>query len=139
MTIDQPVATRLEGRSLAWRLDASATIAIAVVLHTWALTVDFTKVSYGFFSDGATYYSLAHSLAEDFDFEYRRDDLVRVWREYPSGPEGSGASRKPSNSTNAAITTAMLKTAARMGFGFSAMTQSAMSSATIVMMKPSLV
>ena len=88
MTIDQPVATRLEGRSLAWRLGASATVAIGTVLLTWALTVDFTKVSYGFFSDGATYYSLAHSLAEDFDFEYRRDDLVRVWREYPSGPEG---------------------------------------------------
>jgi hypothetical protein len=88
MTIDQPVAARLEGRSLAWRLGASATLAIGIVLVTWALTVDFTKVSYGFFSDGATYYSLTHSLADDFDFEYRRDDLVRVWREFPSGPEG---------------------------------------------------
>ena len=88
MTIDQPVATRLEGRSLAWRLGASATLAIAIVLGTWALTVDFTKVSYGFFSDGATYYSLAHSIADDLDFEYRREDLVRVWREFPSGPEG---------------------------------------------------
>ncbi len=88
MTIDQPVATRLEGRSLAWRLGASATFAIAIVLLTWALTVDFTKVSYGFFSDGATYYSLAHSIADDFDFEYRKEDLVRVWREFPSGPEG---------------------------------------------------
>jgi hypothetical protein len=88
MTIDQPVATRLEGRSLAWRLGASTTAAIAIVLMTWAVTVDYTKVSYGFFSDGATYYSLAHSLAEDFDFEYRRGDLVRVWREFPSGPEG---------------------------------------------------
>jgi hypothetical protein len=88
MTIDQPVATRLEGRSLAWRLGASATVAVAIVLLTWALTVDFTKVSYGFFSDGATYYSLAHSIADDFDFEYRREDLVRVWREFPSGPEG---------------------------------------------------
>ncbi|MCC7179085.1 MAG: hypothetical protein IT177_11910, partial [Acidobacteria bacterium] len=66
MTIDQPVATRIAGRSLAWRLGASATAAVAVVLLAWALTVDFTKVSYGFFSDGATYYSLAHSLAEDF-------------------------------------------------------------------------
>ena len=55
MTIDQPVATRLEGRSLAWRLGASSTLAIGIVLLTWALTVDFTKVSYGFFSDGATY------------------------------------------------------------------------------------
>jgi hypothetical protein len=88
MTIDQPVASRISGRSLAWRLGASTTLAIGVVLAAWALTVDFTKVTYGFFSDGATYYSLAHSLAEDFDFEYRRDDLVRVWREFPSGPEG---------------------------------------------------
>ena len=88
MTIDQPVATRLEGSSLAWRLGASATLAIFIVLVSWALTVDFTKVSYGFFSDGATYYSLAHSIADDFDFEYRKEDLVRVWREFPSGPEG---------------------------------------------------
>ena len=88
MTIDQPVATRIEGRSLAWRLGASATLAIFIVLVSWALTVDFTKVSYGFFSDGATYYSLAHSIADDFDFEYRKEDLVRVWREFPSGPEG---------------------------------------------------
>jgi hypothetical protein len=31
---------------------------------------------------------MAHSLADDFDLEYRREDLVRVWREYPTGPEG---------------------------------------------------
>jgi hypothetical protein len=31
---------------------------------------------------------MGHSLAADFDFEFRRDDLVRVWREFPSGPEG---------------------------------------------------
>ncbi len=88
MTIDQPVARRLAGRSAAWRLGASTTAAVGVVLLTWALTVDFRKVSYGFFSDGATYYSLAHSLASDGDFAYTRDDLVRVWRDFPSGPEG---------------------------------------------------
>jgi hypothetical protein len=88
MTIDQPVAVRLGDRSLAWRLGASATAAVGVVLVAWALTVDYPKVSYGFFSDGATYYSLAHSLASDGDFAYRREDLVRVWREFPSGPEG---------------------------------------------------
>ena len=70
------------------RLGVTATGALGVVLLAWAISVDYTRVSYGFFSDGATYYSLAHSLAEDFDFEFRRDDLVRVWREYPSGPEG---------------------------------------------------
>lgn len=72
----------------AWRVGAVATALVAVVLLAWALTVNYTRASYGFFSDGATYYGLGHSLAEDGDFEYRRDDLVRVWREYPSGPEG---------------------------------------------------
>jgi hypothetical protein len=89
MTIDTSVATRLEGRSLAWRLGASTTAAIGVVLLAWALSLDFVKASEtGFFGDAATYYTLGHSLADDFDFEYRREDLVRVWREFPSGPEG---------------------------------------------------
>jgi len=70
------------------RLGMASTVALGVVLLAWAFTVDFPKATGGFFSDGATYYSLAHSLATDFDFEFRREDLVRVWREYPSGPEG---------------------------------------------------
>ena len=74
---------------LEWRLGVVSTAALGVVLLAWALTIDFPKVTGGgFFSDGATYYSLAHSLASDFDFEFRREDLVRVWREYPGGPEG---------------------------------------------------
>ena len=54
----------------------------------WALSVDFAKASGGFAGDAATYYTLGHSLAHDLDFEYRRDDLARVWKEFPSGPEG---------------------------------------------------
>lgn len=89
MTLDNGVATRLEGRSPAWRLGASTTAAIGVVLLTWALSVDFAKASNGgFFGDAATYYTLGHSLATDLDFEFRRDDLARVWKEYPTGPEG---------------------------------------------------
>ena len=30
---------------------------------------------------------LGHSLARDFDFQYERKDLIRVWEEF-SGPEG---------------------------------------------------
>jgi hypothetical protein len=71
-----------------WRLGVVATTTLALVLLAWAVTVDFARASGGFFSDGATYYTLAHSLASDFDFEYRREDLVRVWQEFPSGPEG---------------------------------------------------
>jgi hypothetical protein len=88
MTIDTSVAARLQGRSLAWRLGASTTAAIGIVLTAWALSVDFAKASGGFAGDAATYYTLGQSLAHDLDFEYRRDDLARVWEEYPSGPEG---------------------------------------------------
>ena len=88
MTIDTNVAARLQGRSLSWRLGASATAAIGIVLTAWALSVDFAKASGGFAGDAATYYTLGQSLAHDLDFEYRRDDLARVWKEFPSGPEG---------------------------------------------------
>ncbi len=75
-------------RTEAWRVGAGATAVIAVVLLGWALSVNYPKASYGFFSDASTYYGLGHSIADDGDFEFRREDLVRVWREFPSGPEG---------------------------------------------------
>src|SRR5688500_3799124 len=88
MTIDGNVADRLKARSQTWRLGASTTAAIGVVLTAWALSVDYAKASGGFAGDAATYYTLGKSLAHDLDFEFRRDDLVRVWKEYPAGPEG---------------------------------------------------
>jgi hypothetical protein len=89
MTIDHRVAARLKGRSPAWRLGAATTAAIGIVLTAWSLSTDFVEASNnGFFGDAATYYMLGHSLADDFDFEYQREDLVRVWQEYPGGPEG---------------------------------------------------
>jgi len=53
-----------------------------------ALAVDFPRAAIGIQSDEATYYMMGHSLAEDGDLTYRRDDLVRVWKEFPSGPTG---------------------------------------------------
>ena len=53
-----------------------------------ALTVDFPRAAIGIQSDEATYYMMGHSLAKDGDLTYRREDLVRVWREFPSGPTG---------------------------------------------------
>ena len=74
---------------LEWRLGFVSTSALGLVLFAWALTIDFPKVTGGgFFSDAATYYSLGHSIAADFDFEFRREDLERVWREYQTGPQG---------------------------------------------------
>lgn len=66
-------------------------LLVAAVLALYgglALTVDFPKASLGIQSDEATYYMMGHSLAEDGDLTYRRDDLVRVWREFPGGPSG---------------------------------------------------
>jgi hypothetical protein len=83
MTADSPTA------SVERRLGVVATTALGLVLLGWALTVDFPKATGGgFFSDGATYYSLTHSLAEDGDFAFTREDLQRVWREFATGPEG---------------------------------------------------
>ena len=53
-----------------------------------ALNVDVPAASGGIFSDEATYYLMGHSLALDGDLEYRREDLGRVYREFPSGPAG---------------------------------------------------
>jgi len=66
---------------------AIVAVALGLVLLAFAVTVDFPKAAQGFKGDEATYYSLAHSLARDFDFTFERQDLVRVWEEFP-GPEG---------------------------------------------------
>ena len=66
-------------------------VAAAIVLCLYgaiALSVDFPRAAFGIQSDEATYYMMGHSLAEDGDLAYRREDLARVWREFPSGPSG---------------------------------------------------
>src|SRR5438477_9710435 len=42
----------------------------------------------GFWGDGATYYTMAWSLAEDGDLRYEARDVARVRREHPEGPQG---------------------------------------------------
>jgi hypothetical protein len=63
-------------------------LLIGALLTTFALSVDFPKAAYAFQSDEATYYTLAYSLARDGDFTFERQDLARVWEEFPTGPEG---------------------------------------------------
>jgi hypothetical protein len=53
-----------------------------------ALTVDFPRARYGLQSDEATYYMIGMSLVHDGDITYRKEDLVRVWKEFPAGPAG---------------------------------------------------
>jgi hypothetical protein len=63
----------------------TASLALLVL----SLRNDPAKLSEGrFFSDGATYYTMAWSLVEDFDLQYSANDLARVEREYPDGPSG---------------------------------------------------
>lgn len=66
-------------------------VAAALVLAVYGglgLSVDFPRAAFGFKSDEATYYMMAHSLARDGDLTYRRGDLARVWHEFPAGPTG---------------------------------------------------
>jgi hypothetical protein len=52
------------------------------------VSVDLPRVNGGFKSDEATYYMMGLSLVHDRDLTYRREDLVRVWKEFPAGPAG---------------------------------------------------
>jgi len=62
--------------------------AFLCVYGALALAVDFPRAAYGFHSDEATYYMLAQSLVHDGDITYRKEDLVRVWTEFSTGPTG---------------------------------------------------
>jgi len=61
---------------------------IGLVLAGFSLTLDYPRAAGTFWSDGATYYAMAHSIAFDGDLLYEREDLVRVFREFRSGPSG---------------------------------------------------
>jgi hypothetical protein len=63
-------------------------VLVLVVYGGLGLSVDFPRASAGFKSDEATYYMMAHSLADDGDLSYGRQDLARVWHEFPAGPTG---------------------------------------------------
>jgi hypothetical protein len=66
---------------------AAAFAALFLTLAGFALSLDLPRTKLGFQGDEATYYSLGHSLARDWDFTFERKDLIRVWDEFP-GPEG---------------------------------------------------
>jgi hypothetical protein len=74
-------------RDAAERPGLVMTTIVFVVFLSIAVSVDFPRTAQGFKGDEATYYSLTHSLARDFDATFERHDLTRVWEEYP-GPEG---------------------------------------------------
>jgi hypothetical protein len=66
---------------------ALGTLVLALV--ALALSIDLPALTGRvFFNDGATYYTMAWSLAEDFDLRFEPADLARVRKEYPDGPDG---------------------------------------------------
>ncbi len=74
----------LSRRQIGW----IASLVIAAIYGGLASTVDFKTTSGGIFSDEATYYLMAYSLAFDGDLEYRQEDIARGYREFESGPSG---------------------------------------------------
>jgi hypothetical protein len=83
MMVDQPAE-----RSTNLRPGLIAAAVFLCVYGAFALSVDFPRAALGFKSDEATYYMMAYSLTEDGDLTYTKEDLIRVWREFPSGPAG---------------------------------------------------
>jgi hypothetical protein len=53
-----------------------------------SLCINPLRITGAFFSDEAVYYTMAYSFAYDNDMEFERQDLLRVYHEYPSGPTG---------------------------------------------------
>ena len=63
-------------------------LAIGIVLLGFSLSVDYPRQAGAMWSDEATYYTMAHSLAYDGDLRFTRKDLERVYREFREGPSG---------------------------------------------------
>jgi hypothetical protein len=74
---------------LGTRLAQRIIFGVAAGVVVGSLFVNLPRLSAGhFWSDGATYYSMAWSLAADGDLQYEKRDVARVRREYPDGPQG---------------------------------------------------
>jgi hypothetical protein len=77
-----------QNADLRRRIGWIATLLVAVCYGGMAVSIDFATAAKGFQSDEATYHLMGHSLAADGDLTYRREDLVRAFREFPTGPAG---------------------------------------------------
>ena len=62
--------------------------ALGLALVGFSVSVDYPRAAAGLWSDEATYITMAHSLAFDYDIRYERRDLERIVREFPGGPSG---------------------------------------------------
>ncbi len=67
--------------------ERTARLVLAAAIAGLAAAASSVRVP-EFWADGATYHSMAWSLAEDLDLRYEARDALRVRREVPSGPQG---------------------------------------------------
>ena len=67
--------------------ERAARLLLAVLAAAMVAGVCLVRLP-GFWGDGATYYTMAHSLAEDGDLRYEARDVFRARREFPTGPQG---------------------------------------------------
>ena len=67
--------------------ERGARLLLAVLAAAMVAGVCLVRLP-GFWGDGATYYTMAHSLVEDGDLRYEARDVFRARREFPTGPQG---------------------------------------------------
>ena len=97
-------------------LGAAVSAGLGVVLLAFATTIDFPKTAQGFKGDEATYYSLAHSLARDFDFTFERQRsdprlgrVSRAGRDLPQAREDASSSAAPGHSRSLSASSATIR------------------------------
>ncbi len=74
---------------MSHRAAGAAILVVVAALCAVALATDLAGESGGrFWGDGATYYTMAWSLAEDGDLRYEARDPIRVRREIAAGAQG---------------------------------------------------
>ena len=66
----------------------AAIAAVGLLMVGYSLTVDYPQSAGEFWSDAATYYTMAHSIAFDGDMRFAREDVERVFSEFRNGPSG---------------------------------------------------
>jgi glycosyl transferase family 87 len=67
--------------------ERAARVVLGLIVAAMIVGVAAVRLP-GFWGDGATYYAMAWSLAEDGDLRYEARDVFRARREVPSGPQG---------------------------------------------------
>jgi hypothetical protein len=75
--------------NLLYRRNRLLTISFIILLLSFcAAQLDLPTKWKEFIGDSAVYYSMSESLAWDFDLNYSRNDLIRITKNWATGPQG---------------------------------------------------